>query len=262
MSISNPSHSFNCSISVRDSLLYCVMHWTHLRETGHSWWQLRSSLNILSHICSLTGSTTLISFGDLNFLKSPAAISTWLSMDRHPHECSFCNATFRVRSLKVCSATMNRKLKLRVLVMVQERMHVCIHTYTHLCFQKSSISVHAKHQNPFYTMKNITLFPAMAGLISNEWMRRMCLWWLGNDRKLLSATVSIPSFCKSTATMQSGNEQIIRGSFVPLSFKNHHDVQFLTHLSYFFFPMRFKRWRPCGKDIQNFCLCWPGIASA
>lgn len=39
-----------------------------------------------------------------------------------------CNLS--VKSLKVCSGTMNRKLKLRVLVMVQERMHVCIHTHT------------------------------------------------------------------------------------------------------------------------------------
>lgn len=72
------------------------------------------------------------------------------------------------------------------------RIH-CLHMHTHLCFQKSSVCVlHAKHQNPFYTMKNITLFRAIDGLISSEWIRRTCIWWLGNDRKLLSATVSIP----------------------------------------------------------------------
>lgn len=79
-------------------------------------------------------------------------------------------------------------------------IYICAHT--HRCFQKSNVCVlHAKHQNPFYTMKNITLFRAMDGLISSEWMRRTCLWRLGNDRKLLSATVSIPSFCDSTATI-------------------------------------------------------------
>lgn len=71
--------------------------------------------------------------------------------------------------------------------------------------------------------------PATDGLISNEWMRRTCLWQ--NDRKLLSATVAIPSSCEPTATMHSSREQIIRGSFILPSSKNHHDVQFLTHLS-------------------------------
>lgn len=58
------------------------------------------------------------------------------------------------------------------------------------------------------------LSPATDGLISNEWMRRTCLWRLGNDRKLLSATVAIPSSCEPTASMHSSSEQII---LAPLS---------------------------------------------
>lgn len=50
------------------------------------------------------------------------------------------------------------------------RIHVYIADIcTHTCAFKSRVCVlHAKHQNPFYTMKNITLFRAMDGLISSE----------------------------------------------------------------------------------------------
>lgn len=178
------------------------MHWTRLREKEHSSWHNRSSLNILSHICRSLNwqSSTLISFRDLHFLKSPNAISTWLSMVWH--EFYFCHATFQSAPWRPAVEPWTEIWSWGSSSWCKNTRIHSLYMYTHLCFQKSSVCVlHAKYQNPFYTMKNITLFRAMDGLISSEWMRRTCLWWLGNDRKLLSATVSIPSFCESTATI-------------------------------------------------------------
>ncbi len=207
------------------------MHWTRLRETEHSSWQQEAFLIFYRTFAApLTGSSTLISFRDLNFFKSPNAISTWLFMVRHEFYC--CHATFQSAPWRPAVEPWTEIWSWGSF-MVQEYTYT-LPTYAHTpvlskveclcsaCKTPESILHHEEYH-----------IVSSHGWPNFQWMNEanmfMMAWkW---QEAIISHSLNPPPSANQQPQLQISNEQIIRGSIVPLSFKNHHDVQFLTHLS-------------------------------
>lgn len=119
------------------------------------------------------------------------------------------------------------------------RIHVYIAdicTHTCVCFQKSSVCSACKTPESILHHEEYHIVSSH-GWPNFQWMNEanmfMMAWKWQESIISYSLTPPPPPSANQQPQLQISNEKIIWGSFVPLSFKNNHDVLFRTHLSMF-----------------------------